>query len=647
MSRGPTRSLIPQAYADLSTWPRIEPELLSEKDRSIYIRRSQAVMQYANGETFERIQAETGIAPTEVRRYVKRCLTSNGTGGILGFTALIGSARLCGYNRTADLHSVEPNGKGGYAGAWQLLLNRYPDLDDFITDLILKRSSRYELHEARITYVELLGAVKDRLKKWGAQDTDYPFNTRYHGYGSLIAYCNNLKTKFRRRWVTVRSGEDALSRGKVATGHIPILPCLRPYSFVQLDYQKIDAACIIEVDTPTGPLEFVVPRFYVGFIVEERHSMILGVYVSLETNPSAECTLETLQSALIPETFKEGDARVALATDGKILINQLVPELAYQCFSGIKIDNAWCNSANDVVNNMIDTFGCAVNFGPTYFWPRRAMVEQIIGQITRCGLQRLPSTYGTGPGDPRSIDPSAQALKYKISLNEIISIIYSVVKGWNTRRTEGAFHASPVLAIRNELGKPENGFFIQPLPRSVQADPKLLSHVQEVTVRGREEENKSPYFQIDRSRYYGMALSRRFDLIGKKLVTYTSRRDIRKVTVCVKETGEDLGNVWPEAKWREYPCSWRLRKLINRAGLSLRMRETTRSAFSEFLEKKSSELQSRARKKRNKSKPSQAALDYEQARRSAPVRKIDERRQEVTIRTRSSLNPFKNYLRKK
>lgn len=37
---------------------------------------------------------------------------------------------------------------------------------------------------------------------------------------------------------------------------------------------------------------------------------------------------------------------------------------------------------------MIDTVGCAVNFGPVRAWWRRSLIERIFGELTRKGLQR-------------------------------------------------------------------------------------------------------------------------------------------------------------------------------------------------------------------------------------------------------------------
>jgi hypothetical protein len=401
-----------------------------------------------------------------------------------------------------------------------------------------------------------------------------------------------------------RSGKDAARRGKVNNGQRTIIPNLRVYSFAQLDFHKIDAASIIVIRNEYGKeLEVPVSRWHIGLLVEEHYGMILGAYVALERTPSGDSTLEVIESALVPEDIKHDDSRYKLIADKKALALQLIPELRYQCFSVLKVDNAWSNAAHEVINNIIDTVGCAVNFGPTYAWWRRQLIEKIFGELTRRGLQRLPSTHGSGPKDTRISDPNGQAIKFRIMLSDLIAIIFSCIREHNTEGTERLQWSSPVEATKAAMVNPVSGFLYQPLPKVTQTDLRLLMHIEEVTVRGNIKKNERPYFILDRCRYTNDELANSYWLVGKKLITYTNRRLCRQVSATVKDTGAMLGEMTPSGRWAKSQCSWRDRKLINRSGMATSYGRDGNDPIKQVLETKATQVLNRSasRKKRSSS----------------------------------------------
>ena len=69
------------------------------------------------------------------------------------------------------------------------------------------------------------------------------------------------------------------------------------------------------------------------------------------------------------------------------------------------------------------------------------------------------------------------------------------------------------------------------------------------------------------SAYTSPTLAQSWELIGKVLRLRIKRYDARQVTAIRPDTGEVLGPLRPEPRWCERPLSWRMRKLILRAGL--------------------------------------------------------------------------------
>lgn len=376
MARGMKRTLIPIAYRDLETWPRPDICAFDAAIQGIYHGRRRAVEMYAAGDSYLSIHQTTGKGADEVQRLVKRCVTLNDDGRIFGFFSLIPCARIKTYARKSKVVHQKGDGSSGCAGALAQVLERYSEVRQLVHDLFLKQGGRTQVHEARVSLSTIHEEFKKALRQLGFTDQDWPFNTKNCGYQALCSYCKQLEEDRVGRSVLARSGLEATRRGAVGTGFRPLIPNLRAYSFMQLDFHKVDAASIIILKNDHGAeLEVPISRWHIGFLVEEKYGAICGAYVALELTPSGDSTLEIIESSFRPTKFAPEDPRSEFTQDGKALVIQLVPELAYQCFSALKVDNGWANAAHEVVNNIMDTVGCTINFGPCFGWWRRQLIE--------------------------------------------------------------------------------------------------------------------------------------------------------------------------------------------------------------------------------------------------------------------------------
>ncbi|TWI69131.1 hypothetical protein IP91_00197 [Pseudoduganella lurida] len=588
MNMGSRRSLIPSQLCDLTLWPMPDEAALDSGQRSIYQRRKQAVEMYAAAKPYGVIQERVSLSPQEVRRLVKRCVTSDGNGTIAGFTGLIPGYRIKEYKRTAPVVHFIGGSSGGCAGALTLLFEQRPEIRSFVDDEFLKRPGR-KVPSAKTTFRDLHGSFITKLRECGLGDDDWPFNTKDCGYRSLRKYCHGLRTQESGRWFGARAGVEAQRRSSVGSGHRPILPVMRGMTSCQLDFHKVDAASIILLETSEGErIPVPVARWHIGLLVEERWGLVLGAWIALELNPSADSVLEVVEASLRPIDSSKDGLFCTLTVDGKVFPNQVKPELAYQGFSVLKMDNAWSNAATEVVDNIIQTVGCAVNFGPVRAWWRRSVVERIFGQLTRRGLQRLPSTLGSGPKDPIRNDPVGQAIKFKITIKDLIDVVYGCIREHNETRSEGVSFASPMSALLNSLDRPASGVFLQPLPKRAQSELKLMMHKQIATVRGSLKKHERPYVNLGRWRYSNPELAASYHLIGRDLILYCDRRDVQIVHATVRDSGEQLGALNASPKWAHLHISWRERAALNNAGLTLRQRENGHSPVKRWRDEKTS-----------------------------------------------------------
>jgi len=609
MTRGTRRSLISHAHSDLSLWPAPDTNIMEEATRAEFVRRRESVVMYAAGEPFSVIADQTGKHENEVRRLVRRCVTSNGYGGIFGFTALVKGTRVNQYTRTKNVSRVIGSGSGGCSGALQKLFQSIPDVARYIENLFFKLGNGDIIHEARIPYYALHSEFKKLLREYGVSDNDWPFNTANCGYKSLVLYCKKLRDENLARWIKVRSGNDASRRSCVGQGFRTLIPVNRPFSHVQLDFHKVDAASVIILQTEFGnELKVPLSRWHIGVLADERSHAVLGVFIVLEINPSSDSVLEIVESAIRPDKLPEVDAPIAISVDGKVLPNTLIPGLEYQGFAALKMDNAWSNIATEVVNNIIDVTGAAVNFGPVRAWWRRPLVERIFKELTNRGLQRLPSTYGCGSTDTRKNDPNQKAIEFNIKLSDLKKLIHACIKENNEKADEGLNFSTPLNVLRASIENNGSNFLPQPIPYPVRNDLRLLQHVVECVVRGDLTKNIRPYVKIDRCRYTNERLANSYFLLQKTVVVYLDRRDSRIAHCTVKETGELLGPLIVERRWASHAISIRDRKLINRSGLSQRTMDDRNDPVLNFSKEKKQELYVQRKNKSQQKRCSKIAL---------------------------------------
>lgn len=596
MSRGAQRQLIPLTFADLTTWPKPDETIFHEDIKRRYSGRKLAIELYAAGESFSEIFRRCGVREKEVRRLLKRCLLASDDGGIVGFRAIVKNVRLKDYYRSANVVHARHMGSGGCSGALGQLFTRFPEVEVLIKERFLKLSTDI-VDEARIRFIDLHQVFTKRLRELGLGDDDWPFCTANIGYNALRTYCHNLYSTDRGRWIAVRLGKDAVRRNSVGNGETPLISPIRHFTHFSLDFHTVDAASIITVINSYGEeFDVHIKRWYIGVLLCDKPTLITGIHVVLELQPSGDDTLETVWSGLIPETYADDDSRITFVKDGKVLPNQLNPALAYQGFSVVRVDNAWANAATEVITNIILVTGCAFGFGPIRAWWIRPFIERVFGELTARGLQRLPSTYGCAPKDTKRDGPDVKAAKFRIRLSELSGILHSCVREFNEHRSEGLEFSSPMDAIASAIVNSKSGFLPQTIANDAGQIPRLLLKKKTVVLRGNIKKNIAPYVQVDRCRYTNPRLSRAHHLLGRQLLMSMHRKDLDISFLSCPETGEDFGLLVPEKRWRASPLSVRERVLLNRSGLAKRFSEQGRDSVADWGKRKKSEMRAKKEK---------------------------------------------------
>ncbi|WP_422649987.1 hypothetical protein OJJOAM_004587 [Cupriavidus sp. H18C1] len=395
---GARKRVVP-AFGDPANWPQPSIESFSESARATYRRRERAVRLYVAHVPFDVITRETGLSRREVYRLLDRFTAPHPVHGIFGLLALVPGQRIRGYRRQKPVRENAGN-SSGYAGALGALIDRVPQALELIYEELLGTRAPTEpmcdrAPTFRVLHRHWLAALRDV----GLSDVDWPFCTGDRGYTTLVRFCKTLMQRYPDRAVRRRFGKAAAQRmASVGHGVPALIHPQRPGSFAILDFSRVDAASCLSLETPEGRvLHQVLPRWYIAMLVDELTTATWSAFATLEIEPSADSVLETLDRAIRPHAYADA-SRTEQGQALAIHIQELVPELGFSGVTVLKLDNAKCNRAHEVVSNIIDTLGCAINFGPPYQWQRRSAVEKTIGQVSADGIKRLASSYGTGPG---------------------------------------------------------------------------------------------------------------------------------------------------------------------------------------------------------------------------------------------------------
>lgn len=561
VGRGRPRRLVCSQSPSNVGWPLPDISVFPTVIQRKFERRRNAVDLYMAGASCDIIWKTCSIRMNEVRRLYKRCVDLDERGLPFGYFSLIPGARIRRYNRIKVIDARRSKKSLGCAGALTMTLTKYEDIQKWLDGRILAKDEKGV--KTFDSFKSLAAEFRARLTEKGATLNDWPFCRHDSGYQAIRVYAHDLEKSSGD--AAPVGGEDAKRRQQIGRGEVVRIQPRRPFSFMQLDYQQAGAGSILIVENEDGKqLEVPIARWYFGLLGCEWPRAIAGVSLLFEVEPSADMGLEAISSALNPNDDAIFAGRLQYTAGGKFLVRHFLPELAWHGYVVLRVDNALCNRADDFVNNVIDTIGCVLSYGPPYQWWVRQVIESLIGELDRRGLSRLPSTYGTGPDDPRRTSPETKARDLKISLAEIESVIYGGIANINMSPSEASQWSSPIEVLKAAIGNPDQPFLPQPLPLAIQRDNHLLSHLERRVVRGSLESGEAPYVKVDRCRYKGGKLSGSAHLLRQWVLLYVDRRDARFARAIVEKTGEDLGMVETHHGLSKMPISWRRRKLIMR-----------------------------------------------------------------------------------
>ncbi|MBB3112112.1 hypothetical protein FHS18_004190 [Paenibacillus phyllosphaerae] len=540
---------------NLSVWPIVDTSALNEVAAKKYQSRKRAVEMYLLDEaTLSEISEVTGIEKKEITRYIERCFMIDQYGQILGFRALIPGLHLKSYERE-HLPKMKAS---NYSGAFDLLLEKFPVLRDWIDDKALakKRNSNTITYSVKYLHKHF----REKCKELGISMSEYPLNTEDQGRRSLERYVKKLKERhFGNEHLY---GEVAAMMAKsTGSGTKNYVTNFRPFSRVMFDAHKIDLILTIRYTDPNGnQVKKTLKRIWLLVILEIPTNAVLGHLLCVKPEYSQMDVLQCIQNAIHPHSSMTFTIKGLEYPEEGSFPSISILETQWAVWREFWMDNAKANLAKNVKDKLTQTVGCFINAGPVKSPLRRSVIERFFRILAVNGYHLLPSTTGSNPNDPKRKNAEEKALASEISIEHLEELTEAMLAQYNIEPHSGNSGLSPIKAMRDKI---HSGYLPRILPEHRRQELGLLVISQTVTVKGNLSKGKRPYINFEGTQYRNEVLSQHASLIGKKLTIYINIMDVRSVRAFF-ENGSELGQLRVSGKWVKTPHSLETRRLINK-----------------------------------------------------------------------------------
>lgn len=556
-----TFSTLPVAFRDSSRWRSVDDRALSDSDRQRFLTLKAAVEAYLQSGALVAISKEMRVAPSEVLRSFRRCVSLRDDGDVEGWPALIRHLRLVRYTRNRPQPTCVVQGRGQYSGAFTKFLDEHPRIRESIEDLVLKKTKSDLVHEARVTIKSLHATFVQLCLKEGISLSDYPLNTGSKGRRSLGRYVELVMAQHLDQATRARYGKEAAKRLSTGTGYASPSLVAAPYDVVGMDAHKIDCIGTVKVVGPGGPQRIAIKRLWYIPVLDFYSRAILGYTVAIRTECSAATAEEALVSALTTWEPRKLKIPGMSYNERAGLPSGVFPELRGIGWTTMKLDNAAIHYAAAIADRARRRLGCSINFGPLGHWEHRAVLERLFATLEGYGFQRLPSSTGSGPNDPARDQPVKNAVDIGIDWEVLLDLVDVITANYNATKHGGIGSQRPLDVLGEALHRVPSTFFPRPLPPANSFHGELGVEVLQKTVRGNKETGRRPYVEIYGVRYTSPILASSMGLINKKILVHIGK-NIQTV-MAYFASGEELGILTAGGWWGRTAHTREIRQQIH------------------------------------------------------------------------------------
>lgn len=558
------RASFPEQLCDLSLWPTVDISALSQSDAVVFTARREAIELYIREPLLplKVIQSKTGVDPKTVYRLIDRCLTKHSDGRIFGFRAAIPYARLKEYERVHSINRAHEAQGVGLSGAFKLLLQQYPPLEEFLQKQAkLRHKPISGANEVRRSIQRIHKGFLEACGAAGIKANEYPLNQALGGQRSL--------TEYFRRYDNRTFDAAAISKGatrvrpEAPENMVRAPPATRAFEVVEFDGHKIDLRVTLRITDPLGFHHLVeLTRIWILVVLDVASRAVIGYKLALSKEYNKDDVAGAFQAALTP--FRPRNYKIPGLTirKGGGYPSAVLPQTQHACWDWLRFDGAKSHLALDTLSRLNQIVGCWPDNGPAGEPDKRPFIERFFALIAENFAHRLPGTTGSDPDSiERALSDPNGDLSLLVELDELEDMIEVTVGDYNGHPHDGVSGRTPLEAMEQLLAR--NQGFLRTLPTIVRQNLCLLQEARIVSIHGNAGNSVRPHINFLNVRYTSNILSSSPGLIGSKLRIYFDVRDIRTVKAFF-EDGAELGVLTAAAPWCYTPHSLRVRREISR-----------------------------------------------------------------------------------
>lgn len=534
-------------------WEDVPIEVIPEKYKEDFKKRKLAIDLFIDGVSLNEIEKVTGIKRNTLYRNLEKCLECNAEGKYLGYQTVVPYSLIVGDRKNNTSRSVRSE--------FSKLIGKYPELKEFIMGNYYGLK-KYTL-EKNMNFKGVHKKFLIKCKEMGVHEYEYPFNTKSLGYVSLI---NFIKVEAAKDIVKALDRESKDTKQKLtSTGHGKkySMDPVAPYQRVQVDGHIIDLGYNVQVDMGDGTIcKIMATRAWLFVVIDVATRCILGFSASQEFNYNQYDVIKAIRNSIEPRVKMDFTIEGFEYPENGGYPSLAFPEAEYAVFNEIMLDNAKSHLAKNVVNKVIDTLGCAMNFGSVATPETRGIVERFFGSLETRGFHKLPSTTGSNTNDPKRDNPEEKCVKYDITYDEILELLEILIAEYNNESHPALYGETPMQAMERKLKK------TCLLPSVIEEAKrnevkKLTCFTKKVKVRGGIKKKKRPYIQYENAAYKNDVLTAGDGYVGKEITIIIDPDDVSKLEAYATD-GTYIGTLTAMGEYGRKSHSLRTRKAASK-----------------------------------------------------------------------------------
>lgn len=564
------RSAMPEILADLSVWPTVDPTDLGEEQKAKFESRSEAIRLFVEDRnvSIEDIKRKTGVHREQLYRSLERCLSRDADGRIFGFRGLIPNKHLKAYTRHTKVKSAKPRSRGGAAGAFSAILERYPDIKRWLIRQVKRRLKPLgdEVREVKLTIRRLHKRFLEKCRGAGIGENEYPFNRDLLGYRSLQAFVQ-IETIRSKAGDAENDEENPPSVVSPQNSHekksFAMPTPMLPFDAIQFDGHKIDLRLTLKQVDPFG-MEYLVEltRIFILVCLDVVTRAVLGYQIVLATEYDSDEVARALQSCFGTSNPPNFTIPGLSIRSGGGYPRDLFEKAKYPGWRWFQFDSAQANIAEANLTRLSDIVGCYIHTGRLGEPDDRAFIERFFANLARFGFHQVPGSSGSSAHDEvRALADVGDEIVRLMTVDELEQVIYVMLADYNGESHAGLGGRTPLEAMRYWLNKP--GILIRSLHAQKRKHLVFLQEARIVTIVAGRKDHPRPHINFEGLQYTSDFLVAKPELVGKKLKIYFNIQDIRHLHAFF-EDGAELGTLAAPRGWRKTAHSLRLRREILR-----------------------------------------------------------------------------------